>query len=155
MSYCRFGWDGSDFYIYGSTVDTPEGRAAAIICHGPGLETVHVFKGREQDLIDYLHNKQDEGLTVPQAALDRLEAERDGREYRTTVEETMDEIARNPQMFNRSVGELADALGREAPNTDVTKPFVCPRCKKTSWHPEDARQGYCGACHAFTGTPTT
>lgn len=29
--------------------------------------------------------------------------------------------------------------------------FTCPRCGRTSWHPEDKRQGYCGACHDFTG----
>lgn len=28
-------------------------------------------------------------------------------------------------------------------------PFTCPRCGRTSPHPEDARQGYCGACHDF------
>lgn len=28
--------------------------------------------------------------------------------------------------------------------------ITCPRCRRTSWHPEDVRQGYCGACHAFT-----
>jgi hypothetical protein len=29
-------------------------------------------------------------------------------------------------------------------------PFTCPRCSKTSQHPDDADNGYCGACHAFT-----
>jgi ribosomal protein S27AE len=28
--------------------------------------------------------------------------------------------------------------------------FTCPRCGAKSWHPEDARQGYCGRCHDFT-----
>lgn len=28
--------------------------------------------------------------------------------------------------------------------------ITCPRCRRTSWHPEDVRQGYCGACHAYT-----
>lgn len=26
---------------------------------------------------------------------------------------------------------------------------VCPNCGRTSHHPEDVRQRYCGACHAF------
>lgn len=30
--------------------------------------------------------------------------------------------------------------------------FLCPRCCKTSYNPNDAREGYCGACHDFTGT---
>ena len=29
--------------------------------------------------------------------------------------------------------------------------ITCPRCRRTSYHPEDAAHGYCGACHAFTG----
>jgi len=29
--------------------------------------------------------------------------------------------------------------------------FTCPRCGRTSGHPTDAREGYCGACHEWTG----
>jgi hypothetical protein len=29
--------------------------------------------------------------------------------------------------------------------------FVCPRCGKASSHPDDIREGYCGACHDWTG----
>lgn len=29
--------------------------------------------------------------------------------------------------------------------------YTCPRCGRTSRHPEDARQGYCGACRDWTG----
>lgn len=28
-------------------------------------------------------------------------------------------------------------------------PYVCPRCGKASYHPEDKRQRYCGQCHRF------
>jgi hypothetical protein len=31
--------------------------------------------------------------------------------------------------------------------------YTCPKCGRTSHHPEDERHGYCGACHDFTGTP--
>jgi hypothetical protein len=31
----------------------------------------------------------------------------------------------------------------------MTEPYVCPRCGRTSHHPEDAAQRYCGACHRF------
>lgn len=27
--------------------------------------------------------------------------------------------------------------------------ITCPRCQRTSYHPEDIRQRYCGHCHAF------
>lgn len=29
--------------------------------------------------------------------------------------------------------------------------FTCPRCQRTSHHPMDVQEGYCGACHDFTG----
>lgn len=29
--------------------------------------------------------------------------------------------------------------------------ITCPICNKTSYHPEDIRQGYCGNCHDWTG----
>lgn len=32
--------------------------------------------------------------------------------------------------------------------------FVCPLCGRVSYHPDDQRNGYCGACHDVTGRPT-
>jgi hypothetical protein len=32
--------------------------------------------------------------------------------------------------------------------------FTCPRCGRTSHHPNDVREGYCGACHDWTGQPS-
>lgn len=32
--------------------------------------------------------------------------------------------------------------------------FTCPVCKRTSYHPEDVAEGYCGHCHKFTGERT-
>lgn len=29
--------------------------------------------------------------------------------------------------------------------------FTCPLCGKTSYNPDDVREGYCGACHEWTG----
>jgi hypothetical protein len=29
--------------------------------------------------------------------------------------------------------------------------FTCPRCGRTSHHPRDLAEGYCGACHDWTG----
>lgn len=31
--------------------------------------------------------------------------------------------------------------------------FTCPRCRRTSRNPNDEREGYCGACHDWTGVP--
>lgn len=32
----------------------------------------------------------------------------------------------------------------------TTPGITCPVCTRTSYHPEDIREGYCVACHAFT-----
>lgn len=31
--------------------------------------------------------------------------------------------------------------------------ITCPRCARTSYHPEDVAQGYCGACCWWTSDP--
>lgn len=31
--------------------------------------------------------------------------------------------------------------------------FTCPECERTSYHPVDAEEGYCGACRDWTGVP--
>lgn len=31
--------------------------------------------------------------------------------------------------------------------------ITCPDCKRTSYNPNDIREGYCGFCHAWTGNP--
>lgn len=30
-------------------------------------------------------------------------------------------------------------------------PFLCPRCHRTSHHPDDKHYGYCAHCHDYTG----
>jgi hypothetical protein len=42
----------------------------------------------------------------------------------------------------------------ERPFTDkasLPAHFTCPKCKAVSYNPNDVREGYCGACHEFTG----
>ena len=36
--------------------------------------------------------------------------------------------------------------------TPPLKSFTCPLCGRTSQHPQDVSQGYCGNCHNWTGT---
>jgi hypothetical protein len=31
--------------------------------------------------------------------------------------------------------------------------FTCPICGRTSWHPTDVAERWCGACHGATGHP--
>lgn len=33
--------------------------------------------------------------------------------------------------------------------------FECPRCGRVSHHPDDIREGYCGACHDWTARRAT
>lgn len=36
----------------------------------------------------------------------------------------------------------------------MTQPsFTCPRCGRTSYHPDDVANNYCGNCHWWTGDP--
>jgi hypothetical protein len=31
--------------------------------------------------------------------------------------------------------------------------ITCPECRRTSYNPNDIREGYCGFCHAWTSNP--
>lgn len=35
--------------------------------------------------------------------------------------------------------------------SDTKVSFTCPRCGMSSHHPVDIAEGYCGACHDWTG----
>jgi hypothetical protein len=55
--------------------------------------------------------------------------------------------------------DIAAALDRESRDraglTPIAAPssFTCPRCGRTSHHPMDALNRYCGACHVFDPEP--
>lgn len=43
-------------------------------------------------------------------------------------------------------------MSRGRPTSAAGRPsFTCPRCGRTSWHPVDVAEGYCGRCHDWTG----
>ena len=76
-----------------------------------------------------------------------------------------DECGHDNAMTMRRLAEIAEARGTRfvyveggfmgAPVTVVdtkdAKSFTCPVCKRVSHNPNDLREGYCGACHDFTG----
>lgn len=35
-------------------------------------------------------------------------------------------------------------------STSTAESITCPRCKRTSYNPNDIREGYCGNCHDWT-----
>jgi ribosomal protein L37E len=39
------------------------------------------------------------------------------------------------------------------PETQKRPTITCPRCGRTSAHPDDIREGYCGNCHDWTSPP--
>lgn len=41
-----------------------------------------------------------------------------------------------------------DPLPKREP-TPIPPSITCPRCLRTSFHPEDIAQRYCGACHQY------
>jgi hypothetical protein len=50
--------------------------------------------------------------------------------------------------------QLAAHLTEMAEHANGAPSFTCPRCDRTSYHPDDQRAGYCGACHHYTGDTT-
>lgn len=36
---------------------------------------------------------------------------------------------------------------------DDGRAIKCLKCNRTSWHPEDVKQRYCGHCHEFHDRP--
>lgn len=48
----------------------------------------------------------------------------------------------------RPVREAADDVREQ-----LGKSFTCPQCGRSSRHPSDLQEGYCGNCHQFTGEP--
>lgn len=41
-------------------------------------------------------------------------------------------------------------LGVGAALAPARPSITCPRCGRTSYHPDDIAHGYCGACHDWT-----
>lgn len=74
------------------------------------------------------------------------------------VTKTFDDLAdlltgRQRHQRRRGKPSIPDLITRAAAAAaqEGPLPFTCPRCRRTSHHPEDAKNGYCGNCHAFTG----
>lgn len=82
MSYCRPGED-SDLYIYTN--------GYRIFVYGD-REHKSFDVGSEQAVLDYLAELAKGGALVPQRAIDRLTAERDGLPYKTDVQRALEEF---------------------------------------------------------------
>ena len=70
MSYCRFAWDGSDVYVFGS-------GDGVIECCGCSLKgDLGRFASKTaKEMIEHLLEHRKKGDCVPQYAIDRLKEE--------------------------------------------------------------------------------
>ena len=66
-------------------------------------------------------------------------------DMRAIVDEYRDELER------LGIDELEPAL--EAYERETADRYTCPVCGRTSWHPTDVRERWCGACRGATGYP--
>ena len=61
-----------------------------------------------------------------------------------------DELGTFQHILNFGMDPRRDEfLGTGNPGPDPLG-FTCPRCQRTSHHPQDIAQGYCGACPDWT-----
>lgn len=82
MSYCRFGWDGSNVYVFeGGDEDSVYWECCGCSLRGAADKKPIQFKDR-QSMIVHLMDHRRLGDNVPQFAIDRLEEEiKTGKSY--------------------------------------------------------------------------
>jgi hypothetical protein len=74
MSYARFGWEGSDVYVY-------LGRGGYECC-GCHLDSQGWWYGKSTDaIVGHLKDHQAAGHTVPPSAFEEIEASREEDSY--------------------------------------------------------------------------
>lgn len=111
MSYCRFGWEGSDVYVFGNGLeleccacvlvrrewkDVPGALLGGYLEALPGQDHVQTrFSGPDasERMIDHLLEHRSAGHTVPEHALERLRDPEDKRR----VQEMMLEYRRKKE----------------------------------------------------------
>jgi hypothetical protein len=72
MSYCRFGWDGSDVYVFFNSENKFE--CCGCLLKNNNERGYFVCK-TEKQMINHLLKHRKKGHSVPQEAIDRLSEE--------------------------------------------------------------------------------
>lgn len=54
-------------------------------------------------------------------------------------------------MMRRFQEVARDQIGEVTSREESQPSITCPLCAKTSYHPKDIEEGYCGFCHWWTG----
>ena len=79
MSYARWGWEGSDVYVFGTdVVETDNGGRVGgmLVCmHGGDDEGVSFTCKTSAEMIAHLLEHRERGDTVPESAIERLREE--------------------------------------------------------------------------------
>ena len=95
MSYCRIGELDSDVYLIRHV-----NGSLVCYCDYPGNECL-----LEDEMISHLREHQARSQAVPQRVFDRLEAERDGRPYRTDVQLALEEFRFGVEKRMKELGD--------------------------------------------------
>lgn len=95
MSYCRIGESDSDVYLIRHV-----NGSLVCYCDHPGNEALF-----EAEMIKHLEAHRQRGDKVPQRAIDRLVAERDGLPYKTDVQLAMEEFDFGVQERMKELGD--------------------------------------------------
>lgn len=63
----------------------------------------------------------------------------------------MSSLLRAWRIMRRFQEVANDRITKREPS--IQPHITCPVCGKTSYHPQDIKEGYCGYCHWWTGRP--
>jgi hypothetical protein len=72
---------------------------------------------------------------------------------RAALESSAAVMAAGLAEVGRALGSVTGVRDGRGDPTGDPPGFTCPRCGRTSFHPDDLAEGYCGACHDWTAAP--
>jgi hypothetical protein len=129
----------------------------AVIAHKYGTDPEPVFRAYMSAHHDLGHpdDKQTEALV---SAMDEMVKRHDPLRPTTPQAKPEPHVYEPAKFGHTGAGFCAYGalLGSEAfcgrPHDDKVHSFLCPQCERRSREADDIRDGYCGHCHAQTGS---
>lgn len=110
-----------------------------------GVPTVIVAGETEDQIIAHVKRH---GGRLAQVTVDSVHAP-PGPNALGLAEATAEVLRIWPELDPRTVARVVDVAANVA--AGVMAQFACPRCGRSSTNSGDIREGYCVACHEFTG----
>lgn len=128
MSYARWGWNGSDVYVFRNVGGWLECCGCSLNSPSDGELFPESFEAMTtQDMLDHLKLHQAEGHTVPGECIEGLEEDREENDHWIANYDREDE-ARKQREYNEAVTELRriaqEELGYEHPGPEKFDPEV-------------------------------